>query len=531
MYDLDRMKKLAAMGRVSRRDFVQFALASGMSAAAAETLFVKAVRAEPKKGGLLRIGSPHGSSTDTLDPQSYLDTYTQSAFASVLSNSLTVVNAKGEVEGDLAESMETNDDATRWVFNLRKGVTFHDGKDLTSDDVVATCAFHRSEESKSPVKSSLGAVTDIASDGPGKVIFTLAAGSADFPYLVSDPLLCILPSKDGVVDWQSGSRTGAFTLGSFEPGVRVHMSRNPNYHKEGLPYFDEVEYLVMPDVTTRTNALTTGEIDYMSHCDLKTLDLLQRNQDIAISELTGFGHLTLPMLVDREPFNDVNVRLALKHAIDRQDIVDKIFFGHATPGNDNPIPPPPSVKYAIQPEPIHAYDPDKAKDYLKKAGLSSLKIDLSVSEAAFTGAVDAGVLIQDHAAKCGIEVNVIREPSDGYWDNVWLKKAWSASYWSGRATIDWMFTQAYLGSAAWNENLWKNPRFDELVEAARGELDDAKRAAMYAEAQQLLHDDGGQIVLVFRNFVDGHSAKLAHGEVGKNWELDGYRLPERWWFA
>jgi len=530
MYTLDQMKKLAGKGKVSRRDFVQFAMAAGITAAAADLMYVKAARAEPKRGGFMRMGSPHGSTTDTLDPQSYLDTYTQSVFASVLSNSLTEVNAQGGVEGDLAESYEPSDDVKTWAFTLRKGVTFHDGKPLTPEDVVATCRFHMSEESKSPVKGSLGSVTDIKADGD-KVIFTLSDASADFPFIVSDPLMCILPSKDGSVDWQSGSRTGGYVLEKFDPGVSTKMKRNPNYHKADRAWFDEVEFLVLADVTARTNALTTGEIHYMSRCDLKTLNLLQRNQDVAISEVTGLGHITLPMLVNVPPFDNLDVRMALKHAIDRQNIADKIFYGHATPGNDNPIAPPPSVQYAIDPQPRHTYDPDKAKDYLKKAGLSSLKVDLSVSDAAFEGAVDAGVLMKDHAAKAGIDINVINEPSDGYWDNVWLKKGWSASYWSGRATIDWMFTQAYVGDAAWNECLWKNARFDELVAGARAELDDAKRAAMYAEAQQIVHDDGGQIVLVFRNFVDAHSAKLAHGDVGKNWELDGYRMAERWWFA
>jgi peptide/nickel transport system substrate-binding protein len=152
------------------------------------------------------------------------------------------------------------------------------------------------------------------------------------------------------------------------------------------------------------------------------------------------------------PFDNVHVRLAIKHGIDRQEVVDKIFLGHATPGNDNPIAP--SIKYSIDPEPKHSYDPDKAKFHLKEAGLSSLQVDLSAADAAFGGAVDTAVLFKEHASKGGIDINVVREPADGYWDNVWLKKAWCASYWSGRPTIDWMFSTAYKGGAAWNETFW-----------------------------------------------------------------------------
>ena len=99
-----------------------------------------------------------------------------------------------------------------------------------------------------------------------------------------------------------------------------------------------------------------------------------------------------------------------------------------------------------------------------------------MADAAFNGAVDAAVLFQEHAKAAGIDINVIREPNDGYWDNVWLKKPWCASYWSGRPTVDWMMTTAYAAGAAWNETYWNNPRFNELLVAARGELDETKRA-------------------------------------------------------
>ena len=250
---------------------------------------------------------------------------------------------------------------------------------------------------------------------------------------------------------------------------------------------------------------------------------------MAITEVTGYAHYVLPMNVTVPPFDNVDVRLALKWAIDREDIAQKVFLGHASPGNDNPIAP--SVKFAIDPEPRHVYDPEKAKFHLEKAGLSSLKVDLSVADAAFNGAVDAGVLFQEHAKAAGIEINVIREPNDGYWDNVWLKKGWCASYWSGRPTVDWMMTTTYAAGAAWNETYWNNPRFNELLVAARAELDEKKRAEMYAEVQQLVHDDGGVIVLVFNNLVEAHSTKLGHAEIAPNWEADGLRIAERWWFV
>jgi peptide/nickel transport system substrate-binding protein len=530
MWDMEKMKELAGKGKVGRRDFIQFALAAGITVATADTLFSEAVAATPKQGGSAKFGLAHGATTDTGDPAGFPDTATQVPFSGSMSNWLTEVDYKGNIVPDVVEAMEPSNGAATWVFTIRKGVTFHNGKSLTPDDIIASYHHHMGPSSKSAAKALLAAVTDIKADGPDKVIFTLSGGNADWPYICSDYHIPIMPAlPNGDADWQSNVRTGPFVFKHWEPGVRAELTRNPNYHKPGLPHFDEVTFLSLTDVTARTNALTTGEIDWMMRADLKTLNLLKRNPKIKVTETTGYGHYTLPMLVDTPPFNDVNVRTALKYAVDRNDINKKIFLGHAIAGNDSPIAP--SVKFFHDPHPKYHYDLDKAKFYLKKAGLSSLKVDLNIGDTAFNGAVDAAVLFQQTAKPAGIDINVIREPADGYWDNVWLKKPWCGDYWSGRPTCDWMFTTVYAKGAAWNETHWANDRFNQLLVQARGETDDSKRIGMYAEMQQLVHDDCGQIVLVFNNYVEAGSTKLAHGPIAPNWECDGFKIGERWWFA
>ncbi|HEX6120720.1 MAG TPA: ABC transporter substrate-binding protein, partial [Dongiaceae bacterium] len=357
-------EKLVGRGKVSRRQFVQLALAAGFTAAAAETLFVKAARAEPKRGGSPKFGLAHGATTDTLDPAGYPDTGTQIPFSGSMSSCLTEVDADGNIQPDLAESFEPGDDAATWIFKLRKGATFHNGKNVTPDDVIASFQHHMGADSKSAAKSLLGDITEIKGDGPETVVFKLKSASADFPYVASDYHIVIMPAKDGKADWQSGVRTGAFVFGEYEPGVRAHLTRNSNYYKEGKPYFDDVEFLTIADVTARTAALTAGQVQWIGRADLKTLNLLKRDPNVNIEEVTGFGHYTFPMHVNEKPFDNVDVRTALKYALNRQDVVDKIFLGHAKAGNDNPIAP--TVKFAIDPEPKHTYDPEKAKFHLKK---------------------------------------------------------------------------------------------------------------------------------------------------------------------
>jgi peptide/nickel transport system substrate-binding protein len=531
MTELEFWTQQFKKGRITRREFFGRAAALGVTTALATSLLAKAgIGAEPKRGGFARFGLAHGSTTDTMDPGNYLDTGTQVPFWGSMSNSLTEVDAKGNIVGDLVESMEPSDDAMSWMFKLRKGLTFHNGKDVTATDVVASFRHHMSAESKSAAKSLLEQVKDIKADGKETVIFSLSGPNADFPYIASDYHIPVMPAKDdGSADWDSKVRTGPFIFESWEPGVSAKLKRNPNYHKSGMPYFDEVEFLSVADNAARNNGLITGELHWIGRADLKTLSLLERNPDIQVTEVTGYAHYVFPMLTDVAPFDNVDVRLALKWAINREEIAKKVFLGHATPGNDNPIPL--SVKFAIDPQPRHVYDPEKAKFHLQKAGLSSLKVDLSVADTGFTGAVEAGAIYRENAKAAGIEINLIREPNDGYWDNVWLKKGWIASYWSGRPTIDWMMTTTYAAGAAWNETRWNNARFNELLVAARGETDEKKRAEMYAEMQQLVHDDGGVVVVVFNNIVEAHSKKLAHNEIAPNWEADGLKLAERWWFA
>lgn len=140
--------------------------------------------------------------------------------------------------------------------------------------------------------------------------------------------------------------------------------------------------------------------------------------------------------------------------------------------------------------------------------------------------------MKEQMAAGGIDVNVIREPADGYWSNVWMQKPFCASYWSGRPTEDWIFSVAYGETAAWNDSSWKHDRFNRLLVQARAELDQNKRREMYVEMQRLVRDDGGVLIPLFANWVMAVSDKLhVPDTVAGNWTMDGQKSAERWWFA
>ena len=182
-----------------------------------------------------------------------------------------------------------------------------------------------------------------------------------------------------------------------------------------------MEAISITDPGTRVNALMTGEVDAISRIDAKSVRLLERNPAVEVSEVTGNQHYSFPMITTTAPYDDNNVRLALKLLFDREEMVRKILLGHGKVGNDHPIGPA-NRFYAADLE-QRTYDPDMAKHLLKKAGVEGLQIDLSASDAAFAGAVDAAQLFQQSAQAGGVSITVIKEPADGYWSNVWDEEA------------------------------------------------------------------------------------------------------------
>ncbi|MEQ9490012.1 MAG: ABC transporter substrate-binding protein [Alphaproteobacteria bacterium] len=516
-------------GGVTRRTLLATGAAVG-GAALVGAGTVPAKAGGPKRGGRLRMGISGSSTSDTLDPNLPF-----SAMAAVVAigqcrNGLIEVGGNGELIPELAESWEpTSNDATGFRLRLRKGVEFHNGKTLTPADVIASINHHRSEVSKSFLKSLFADITDLKDDGANGVAITLASGNADFPFLLSDPRLQIYP--EGAENHDSGIGTGGYTLEEWEPGVRAFSRRNPNYWKADHANFDEVETIAIEDVSSRTSALTTGEVDVINRVERSTAGRLDAVSGLNVVVQNGYKHYTLPMRCDTAPFDNNDLRLAVKYYCPREEILNKILFGYGALGNDHPIGDFNRYIATEQELPQRQYDPDKARHHLRKAGMEGVKIQLNASDVAFEGAIDMAVLYAESARAAGLEIEVVRQPADGYWSNVWMNKPWCISYWSGRPTEDWQFTEGYLSTADYNDAYWKNEKFDRMVLEARAELDEEKRRAMYVEMQRIVSNNGGQVVPVFAADLIAASGKMGHGAVAANWDMDGYRLADRWWFA
>ena len=231
------------------------------------------------------------------------------------------------------------------------------------------------------------------------------------PLLLTDYHLVIQPNG-GVDDPLASIGTGPYKMTSFEPGVRATFEKNADDWRTDRGYVDSIEIIGMNDATARIAALSSGQVHYINRVDPKTVDLLKRAPNVEILSTAGRGHYVFIMHCDKAPFDNNDLRLALKYAMDREAMVQKILGGYGKVGNDFPI----NSTYALFPEGIEqrAYDPDKAAFHYKKSGHSG-SVLLRTSEVAFPGGVDAAVLYQESCKKAGIEIEVKREPGDGYW--------------------------------------------------------------------------------------------------------------------
>ncbi|NDR58832.1 ABC transporter substrate-binding protein [Aliiruegeria sabulilitoris] len=521
-------KTSSSLVRPTRRAFLGTTAAAAGLAGAGTLLGVQPLRAQ-SRGGAIRVAKGHGSTSDTLDPGTYENGF-MLALTYGVHGFLTGFRRDGTLEPLVAESWEASPDAAVWRFKIRSGMTFHNGKSVTPEDVVASINYHRGEDTTSAAKPLLEAVTEISIDGD-TVVFSLKGGNADFPTTFTDYHMAICPvGEQRGIDWRSGVGCGPYKLVEFDPGVVARFERFTDDWNQERGFFDTIEMLSIIDLNARTTALVSGDVHLIDKLDLKTAGLLGRQKDIKIHSIAGNQHYTFPMHCDVAPFDNVNVRRALKYGINRQEMVDKILFGYGSVGNDHPIGR--GQRYFNDELEQTTYDPDKAKFYLKEAGLDSLNIDLSAADAAFAGAVDAAILYQNSVAAAGITLNVKRVPNDGYWSDVWLKHPFCACYWGGRPTEDGMFTTAYAAGAAWNDSRFADARFNELLVTARAELDDAKRRQMYYEMQAILNQDGGTVIPMFANYVFATGPGIVTGDnLSSHWDVDGERWMERWAFA
>lgn len=322
---------------MSRPGLSRRGLLKGASALGASALLLPfgmhTAMAQPRSGGILRLGIGHGSITDGYDPARW-DQDFSAVFATARHGYLTEIGPDGQLVGEVAEGWETTD-AVTWVLRIRQGLSFHSGKSVAVEDVIASLNHHRGA-TLSAVKPMIDSIVDLRADGWNLVI-RLAAGNVDFPLILSDYHLPVMPATDGRIDVMSADGCGAYQVDGYDPGVSARMTRNPNYWKPARAHFDGIEIVAIADAAARHTALLTGAVDVIGGVDPGAVSRLDQTPGVKVLTSRGTRHLQFAMDSRTVPYSDNNLRMALKYAIDRDALVADVLHGHGAVGNDHPI--------------------------------------------------------------------------------------------------------------------------------------------------------------------------------------------------
>ncbi|WP_343563349.1 ABC transporter substrate-binding protein [Kiloniella sp. b19] len=522
--ELNYLAGLAGRGHMDRRAFFGRAAALGASTVLTTSLFNNAVLAAgPRKGGTMKLGVSGGQTSDSLDPALAANNVAFSVLR-LYGDALVDVTADGSLDYRLVTDIKPSSDATVWTFTIRNDVSFHNGAKMTPEDVAATLKRHLNPDAKSGAFGVLQSISGVEVSG-GDVVVTCKEPNADLPFILSDYHLVIQPGG-GVDAPDAGIGTGPYKVTRSEHGVQYNFEKFADYYDDTRAHVDAIELTVVNDETARVSALQSGQVHIVNGIPPKVAGLMERVPTVDVHSIGGRGFYCMNMFTNTAPFDNNDLRLALKYALDREQMVEQILYGHGTLGNDTPI----NAAYPFFSSdiPQRAFDPEKAAEHYKKSGHSG-PIVLRTAETAFPGAIDAAQLFQNSAAKCGITIEIKREPNDGYWSEVWNKQPFHMSYWGGRPTQDSMFSTAYYSTAEWNDTRFNNAEFDKKLLTARGETDQAKRKGLYHDMGMLLRDEGGLIVPMFNNWLEGSSKDVAGWVDDPNQVLsNGYAAVKTW---
>ncbi|MBN3863142.1 ABC transporter substrate-binding protein [Pseudomonas frederiksbergensis] len=516
---------------MSRRNALQMLGLAGVAAVGASSLFGAAGKlfaeeaASPgkgKPGGRIRVAGSSSSTADTLDPAKGSSS-TDYVRHFMFYNGLMRFDSHMVPQLELAERIESTD-ATLWVITLRKEVTFHNGKALTAADVVFSLLRHKDPITGSKVLPLASQFAEVKATGTHEVQIQLSGPNAELPSVLAISHMLIVP--EGTSDFSQGIGTGPFKAKEFKPGVRSIGVRNTNYWKPGLPYLDEIEFIAIADEPSRINALLSGDVQIVNEVNPRSTVRIKASTKHRVVDSPSGNYTDLIIRQDQLPGKSPEFTEAMKLLLDREQIKSAIFRGFARVGNDHPIAP--GARFYNADLPQRAYDPEKAKFLLKKAGMESISMPLMCSPAA-TGSVDIAVLLQQSAKEAGLKLDVNRLPSDGYWSNHWAKHPLSFGNINPRPNADMLFSQFFQSTAPWNESGWKNEQFDQLLVQARGETDEVKRGKMYADMQTLVHEHGGIGVPVFISNIDGADQRVKGYGTNPLGGFMGYMFAEQIW--
>ncbi|MBE0454169.1 ABC transporter substrate-binding protein [Roseovarius autotrophicus] len=389
---------------------------------------------------------------------------------------------------DLATHWFTNENGTVWTFHIRDGVQFHDGRPLRAEDVVYSIARVIDPDYGSPARASVRMIETVEATGPLTVRMVLRSTFADFPLQLMDPRLRIIPEGSGDTVGHTGIGTGPFKVKKFDPDGITTLIAYEDYW-EGPPQLARIDVIGVPDAQARLQAFLSGQLDMERGIAPVLRRALDKSLRYQLLEIPTGNWMGLSFRNDVPPFDDPRVRLALRLAVDRDEMLQLALDGGGVITCDTPVAPNDQYRAEMACPP----DPEGARALLTEAGYpDGLDVRIYVSSLDQSWPV-IGAAFQEQAARAGIRVELVSAAADGYWSNVWMKKDAFATSW-GERPADQALNEVFHSEAKGNESHFSNPAFDQLLARARSELDFDRRRGLYLEAQQELARTSGTLI-------------------------------------
>ena len=520
----DQPNREARWGEFNRRDLVKAGFAgavvmssasflaacgSGSSSGAGSQLSTGPSGGTPVRGGTLRVGLISAGNSETLDVRTPFN-FPDFIRIFQLLDPLFFQGAHGVMSPGLATEAHPNKDFTVWTLKLRDGVTWHDGKPFTADDVVYT--IQKSWGAKSGLNYSLYSpiidFKNVRKIDKLTVEIPLLRSIAQFEQLTFTQASHII--QNGTTDFNRPVGTGPFVYKSFNPGTQSVFTANKDYWQSPMPYVDEliIDSSFSAD-PARLNSLLAGNLDILPSVPPALARAQESSNKIVLGNQHGSGFIAVTMRVDQDPFKDVKVRQAMKLIPDRETIVSSALDGFGVPGNDAPGN---TLQYwASDLQAVH--DPEKAKSLLKAAGQESLSTKLYTA-AVLAGMNETATLYANQASDAGVNVSVAKDDPATYYSTgspggTWPNKTFSVNNWIiGQGSLPLFYLSALQKGAPYNETHWNNAKSDKLLDAALADGNPDSAQQKWHAVQELQHNEGGYIVTSALNWVDGYAPSI-----------------------
>jgi peptide/nickel transport system substrate-binding protein len=496
----------------SRREFLKAGLAGSLAVGAGGLLsacgtgntikaFTTSAAGKPRYGGTLRAGLTGGSTADTLDPISAITNVDFSRIDN-LYEPLIGLTPDAKPVYVLAEEVTPNAKATEWTIRVKQGITFHNGKTLTADDVIYT--FQQILNPKAPGSAAAG-LASVDAKGMTKLDAYTARIPCSTPFATLAEALAI-PGYSDIIpvgyDLAAPAGTGPFKVKSFSPGTQSTFVRYDGYWQSGLPYLDEIVITDYSDQTSQVNALLAGQVDVVNLLSADVISEVQgEGKNILLSAGGGWNPFT--MRVDTGTFSDVRIRQAMRLVVDRQQMLDLVFGGFGTVGNDLFGIWAPEYDHSL---PQRHQDIDQARSLLKAAGAEDLHVTLVTSDIA-QGTVLAAQVFAQQASQAGVTVSVSDVTVDEFYGTNYLKWQFAQDYWFYNFYLP-QVSLATLPTASFNETHWDNSRYNSLYAQAIATTDTSLSIELAHEMQQIEYNEGGYIIPFFPPVIDGFGANV-----------------------